>query len=90
MGAYLVVEGDHTEKNPQVNQHANEDMRLELLDADQVMEELEHGCQLEPHEYAADTRLDLFVALIELVESIVERGSLLILLDVLEQDEQAT
>ena len=63
-------------------------MCLELLDADQVMKELEHGCQLEPHEDAANARLDLFAALVELEESIVERASLRILLKVLKQDEQ--
>jgi hypothetical protein len=47
-------------------------MRLELLDADQVMEELKHGCQLEPLEDAADARLDLFAVLVELEESIIE------------------
>jgi hypothetical protein len=75
MGAYHVVEGYHTEQNPEVNQHANKDMRLELLDADQVMEELENGCQLEPHEDAADARLDLFAVLVELEESIIEIAS---------------
>lgn len=72
MGAYRVIEGDHTEQNPEVDQHANEDMRLEFLDADQVMQELDYGCQLEPHEDAADARLDLLAALIELEESKVE------------------
>ena len=75
-GTYLVVVGDHTEQNPEVNQHANEDMGLELLDADQVMQELDHGCQLEPHEDAADARLDLFAALVELEESKVKGTSL--------------
>lgn len=51
-------------------------MRLELLDAHQVMQELENGCQLEPHEDAADARLDLFAALVELEEFIVKRSSL--------------
>ena len=90
MGAYLVVEGDHTEQNPEVNQHANEDMRLELLDADQVMHELEHGCQLEPHEDGPDARLDLFVGLVKLVESIVDSAFLRIVLEVLKQDEKTT
>ncbi len=76
MGAYLVVVGDHTEQNPQVNQHANEDMCLELLDANQVMQELDHGGQLEPHEDAADARLDVFAALVELKEFIVKRSSI--------------
>ena len=87
MGASWIVEGDHTEQNPEVNQHANEDMCLELLDADQVMQELKHGCQLEPHEDAPDARLDLFVALVKLVESVVESAFLRIVLEVLKQDE---
>ena len=90
MGAYLVVESDHTEQNPEVNQHANEDMGLQLLDADQVMQELDNGCQLEPHEDAADARLDLFAVLVELEEPIVERASLIVVLGVLKQDEQTT
>ena len=87
MGAYWVVEGDNTEQNPEVNQHANEDMRLELLDTDQVMQELEHGCQLEPHEDAPDARLDICFALVKLVESVVESAFLRIVLEVLKQDE---
>jgi hypothetical protein len=87
MGAYLVVESDHTEQNPEVNQHANEDMGLQLLDADQVMQELDNWCQLEPHEDAADARLDLFAALVVLEELIVEGVSLIVFLGVLKQYE---
>jgi hypothetical protein len=65
-------------------------MGLELLDADQVMQELEHGCQLEPHEDAADARLDLFAVLVELEESIVERAVLRIVLEVLKHNEKTT
>jgi hypothetical protein len=65
-------------------------MGLELLDADQVMEELEHGCQLEPLEDAADARLDLFAVLVELEESIVERAVLRIVLEVLKHNEKTT
>ena len=65
-------------------------MRLELLDADQVMEELKHGCQLEPLEDAADARLDLFAVLVELEESIVERAVLRIVLEVLKHNEKTT
>ena len=90
MGAYLIVEGDHTEQNPEVNQHANEDMGLQLLDADQVMQELDNGCQLEPHEDATDARLDLFAVLVVLEELIVEGASLIVFLGVLKQDEETT
>jgi len=65
-------------------------MGLQLLDADQVMQELDNGCQLEPHEDAADARLDLFAVLVELEEPIVERASLIVVLGVLKQDEKTT
>lgn len=57
LSTYTLVELDDTEEDPEVDEHADEDVRLHLLYSYDVVHELEEGRQLEPHEDLLDAAL---------------------------------
>ncbi len=46
---YFFVELNDTEKDPDVDEHANKDMSLHLLYTYDVIHQLEKRCQFKPH-----------------------------------------